>query len=147
MTLTELLKAGRLREHSTLPQEIGNLLTTAERDLADSRVEQVSLDGRFASAYNAALSLATIPLYCAGYRTARHHHLTTFDVLPVVMERQMQELADYFQTCRAKRHRVQYDRAGEVSERDVHELIESIESFTEQVKEWLRTNHPELSGE
>ena len=147
MNLTELLNAGRLREHSTSPQEIGNLLATAERDLADARVEQVSLDGRFARAYNAALSLATIPLYCAGYRTARHHHLTTFEALTLVLGKQMQELADYFQTCRAKRHRLQYDRAGEVSERDLHELIESVESFTEQVKEWLRTNHPDLLKE
>ena len=147
MNLTELLKASRLREHSTSPQEIGNLLVTAERDLADARVEQLSLDGRFARGYNATLALATIPLHCAGYRAARHHHLTTFDALPLVMGKQMQELADYFQTCRAKRHRVQYDRAGEVSERDLHELIESIESFTEQVKEWLRTNHPDLLKE
>ena len=147
MNLTELLNAGRLRKHSTSAQEIANLLATAERDLADARVEQVSLDGRFARAYNAALSLATIPLYCAGCRTARYHHLTTFDVLPVVMGKQMQELADYFQTCRAKRHRLQYDRAGEVSERNLHELIESIESFMEQVEQWLKANHPELGGQ
>ena len=147
MTLTELLEARQLQRHKTSAQEIANLLATAERDLADARVKQVSLDGRFARAYNAALSLATIPLYCSGCRTARYHHLTTFEALTLVMGKQMQELADYFQTCRAKRHQLQYDRAGEVSERDLHELIESVESFTEQVKEWLRTNHPDLLKE
>lgn len=147
MNLTELFKTGRLRKHSTSPQEIGNLLATAERDLADARVEAISLDRRFMAAYSGALALATIPLACAGYRPHRYHHLTVVQALPLVMGAEMQQLSEYFDTCRQKRHRALYDQVGQATISEVHELIESIESFMEQVKEWLRTNHPELSGE
>jgi len=123
------------------------LLATAERDLADARVDAVSLDRRFMAAYSGALALATIPLACAGYRPHRHHHLTVFQALPLVMGDEMQQLSEYFDTCRQKRHRALYDQVGQATISEVKELIESVESFMTQVKEWLRTNHPDLLKE
>ena len=50
------------------------------RDLADAKVEGLSADRRFATAYNAALQAANMAIACAGYRvTAKTgHHKITF---------------------------------------------------------------------
>lgn len=52
-----------------------DLLRVADRDLADAEIPQLSSDRRFATAYNAALQMATIALYAAGFRAcgAGHH--------------------------------------------------------------------------
>ncbi len=148
MTLTDLLERRRLRRHKTSAQEIANLLATAERDLADARVEAVSLDRRFMAAYGAALALATVPLTCAGYRTTGEgRHMTVFEALPVTMGEDYEDLSTYYDSCRRKRHTAGYRRPGEVSESEVEELIESVSGFMDQVKDWLPTNHPELLRE
>lgn len=71
MSLQDLLNEGRLEQMQTSKQEIIDLLNTADRGMADAAVEQVSLEGRFNHAYDAALIFATVPLRCAGYRTRR----------------------------------------------------------------------------
>ena len=50
------------------------------RDLGDAKVEGLSADRRFATAYNAALQGANVAIACAGYRvTAKTgHHKITF---------------------------------------------------------------------
>ncbi len=68
MSLKDLLDQGKLRAHKTSKKEIENLLAIARRDIKDSKVENLSLDRRFACAYNAVLQLATIILYCNGYK-------------------------------------------------------------------------------
>ena len=147
MNLTELLEARQLQRHKTSAQEIANLLATAERDLTDARVEAVSLDRRFMAAYSGALALATIPLACAGNRPRRDHHLTVFQALPLVMGTEMQQLSEYFDTCRQKRHQALYGQVGQATTSEVQELIESVATFMGQVKDWLRTNHPNLLKE
>ncbi|MBI2495818.1 MAG: hypothetical protein HYY90_06820 [Candidatus Omnitrophica bacterium] len=86
MTLKDLLADGRLRSHTTSIQEVADLLRVVDRDLADAGIAQLSADRRFATAYNAALQLATIALHAAGYRCAgAAHHWATFHVLPDIM--------------------------------------------------------------
>ena len=109
---------------------------------------QVSLDRRFMAAYSAALALATVPLACAGYRPrGEYRHVTVFQALPLVMGAEIQQLSEYFNTCRQKRHQALYDQVGQATASEVEELIESVESFMDQVKDWLRTNHPGLLKE
>lgn len=52
---------GRLRPHQTSPTEIDDLLRVAARGVADAHVSGVSSDRRSLIAYDAALTLATIP--------------------------------------------------------------------------------------
>jgi len=145
MTLADLLSAGRLRRHTTSAQEVAELLRLAGRGLADARVEGISTDLRFSAAYDAIFALASIPLYCAGYRTTGlGHHVTAFEALPVIMGEELRELADYFDTCRVKRNIAHYQRSGTISGDEVEELITSTAAFQEQVEQWLQTNHPEL---
>lgn len=145
MTLTDLRKQGRLTDHQTAPAEIANLFAGARRDMADARVEDLSLDRRFTIAYSAALSLATAALYARGFRSAGFgHHATVFAALPDVMGESMSDLADYFDLCRRKRNRLSYERVGLATEADVEELTETTEQFAKQVREWFRENHPDL---
>ena len=64
--LKDLLAEGKLRRHRTSPQEIADLFDLVDRDIGDASVQGLSADRRFAIAYEAALNLATITLYCRG---------------------------------------------------------------------------------
>lgn len=148
MTLDDLLNAKRLQRHSTSSREITNLLRLVERGLADAEVDSISTDLRFCAAYNAALSLATMPLCCAGYRTrGAGHHATTFEALPLVMGQEVCEMAAYLNVCRSKRNVAEYRRSGEIVDEEVEELVASVRAFREQVEQWLRINHPELTDD
>ena len=74
MSLRDWLRNGWLIEHRTSPQEIGDLLAVADRDLHDCRSGGLSADWRLNIAYNAALQAATAALAAAGYRPAREMH-------------------------------------------------------------------------
>ncbi len=148
MRLTDLLRTGRLRRHSTSAQEIAQLLELAQQRLADARVEAISSDLRFCAAYEAALQLATIPICCAGYRAAGlGHHATVFEALPLGMGPEFAALSAYYNACRIKRNVAQYRRAGEIMDSEVDELIDSVDAFMRQVREWLQANHPEFVGD
>ena len=145
MSLSELLAAARLRRHRTSREEMRELLRLADQALADARVTAVSLDRRFLAAYDAARSLATMVLACAGYRaTGSGQHAAVFEGLPLIMGEELAELASYLDACRLKRNVAEYRRAGSIMDRDVAELIEAADSMRENVLAWIREEHPEL---
>ena len=146
MPLKDLLADRSIRPHKTSAQEVADLLHVVERDLADAEIEELSPDRRFATAYNAALQLATIALHAAGYRVAgAGHHWATLHVLPEIMGGGMQARADYLDNCRSKRNVTDYDRAGEISEREVEEILAEARAFREEQLAWLKKHHPALS--
>ena len=55
-----------------------------------------------------------------------------------------QDLADYFDQCRGKRNLSDYDRAGEISEKEAVELLKEAKAFRVTVLEWLKKQHPKL---
>jgi hypothetical protein len=59
----------------------------------------------------------------------------------------MQEIADYFDHCRARRNTVDYDRAGTVAEAEVDELLAEARGFRAAVLDWLSARHPRLRPE
>jgi len=86
MNLRDLLNQGRLRQHKTSKKEIENLLALVRRDIKDAKVEGLSSDRRFVCAYNAVLQLATIFLYCKGYKPeGAGHHFTVFQAMKIIM--------------------------------------------------------------
>ena len=145
MNFKKWLAEERLRTHRTSKEEIQGLLEIAKRDLNDASVQDLSPDRRFLIAYEGALTLATIPLYCAGYETyGRGHHWMTFRILPDVMGEKYSDLADYFDQCRTKRNVGTYDRGGQISQSEVDELLVEVVSFQEDVVDWLKVNHSDL---
>lgn len=96
VNLESWLTEKHLRPHKTTKKEIQDLLGVAQRDMSDAAVPGLSSDRRFLIAYEAALTLATIPLYCVGYETyGKGHHWLTFRVLPEVIGAEFAGLADY----------------------------------------------------
>ncbi|GAB4262415.1 MAG: hypothetical protein Kow00122_18860 [Thermoleophilia bacterium] len=124
-TLQQLLRDGRLRRQATSASEIADLLKIVERDLADARIQALSADRRFATAYNATLQLATVVLRAEGLRTrgSGHHH-TTIRALPLVLGESVGGTADYLDACRSRRNTLDYHGIGIATEADVAELIE-----------------------
>jgi len=145
MSLANLLTEKRIRPHTTSAGEIKGLLRLIERDLADAGIPELSADRRFATAYNAALQLATIALYAAGYRTVGPaHHWVTFNVLPEIIGASSVVYADYFDNSRTKRNITDYDRAGEISDLEAREIITKVQTFRRVVLAWLGKHHPGL---
>jgi uncharacterized protein (UPF0332 family) len=145
MSLKDLLKQGKLRQHKTSEKEIENILAISRRDIKDAKVEDLSSDRRFACAYNAVLQLATIILYCSGYKPeGTGHHFTVFQTMKIIMGNNYYKLADYFDSCRSKRNITDYDYVGTISDTEVEELIEEAEIFLELTQDWLNKNYKVL---
>lgn len=143
MNLKRLLQQDRIRPHKTSQQEISGLIKLVERDIKDARIKEVSIDRRFATAYNAALQLATILLLCSGYRTeGKGHHATVFLTMKDILGKEYYALADYFDSCRAKRNITDYEQAGQISLAEAEELAHEAEKFLHIAISWLRKNHP-----
>jgi uncharacterized protein (UPF0332 family) len=144
--LQRWLDAGALRRHRASRREVSDLLAVAERDLADARLTELSLDRRFATAYSGALQLATIVLAASGFQATaqRGHHVVTWQALSELMGADVEETAVYFDSCRALRNTSDYDHAGVVSTAEVDELLRETKGFRAQVVKWLAREHPRL---
>jgi len=141
--LKEFLNQGRLVRHKTSSQEISDLLNLVERDLKDALIKEISADRRFSITYNAVLQLAILILYCNGYKPkGSGHHFVTLQSIKEILGKEYYSLIEYFDSCRVKRNILDYDRAGEISENEVEELIEEAMKFKEMVKEWVKRNFP-----
>ena len=142
--MQDLLGEGRLRRRSVRKGEIQGMLQVVERDLKDAAVSGLSSDRRFIIAYEAALTLASIPLRSAGYEThGQGHHWTTFQTLPLTMGSDFRDLADYLESCRNKRNVGAYDRSGGISQSEAAELVEDTKAFSGRVRQWLGKKFPE----
>ncbi|MEA3402173.1 MAG: hypothetical protein U9R79_13130 [Armatimonadota bacterium] len=116
-----------------------------ERDLVAHEAQGLPTDWRFAIAYSAALKLATVVVRAEGYRTVGGgHHFVTFAAFGAIMGTAEQGRVQYLQSCRVKRNRAAYDRAGEVTEADVEDLVSEAHALKELVIAWLRQHHPAL---
>ena len=145
MNLKQLLNQGRLRPHKKSKEEISNLLRVIKRDIKDAKVEGLSSDRKFATAYNAVLQLAIILLYCRGYKPKGvGRHFTVFQAIREIMGKGYYELVDYFDSCRAKRNITDYDYSGGISDLEAKELIKEADDFLEVTLNWLKKNHPNL---
>lgn len=144
-SLNDFLADGRLRRLPTSRREIDDLLRVVERDLTDAGIAGLSADRGFATAYNAALQLATVVLRAEGYRThgAGHHGVTILS-LPGILGEGVRATTDYLDVCRAKRNTVDYDGIGIATPADVAELMEETVRLRVIVREWLAETHPEL---
>lgn len=146
MGFKDLIDSGNVIKQETSRNEIQELLRVAARSLQDANVKGLSPEGCFTFAYNGALQLATIPLRCKGYRTrGEGHHWTVFSALSDFMGDDMNDIADYFQTCRTKRSLAIYHQSSAISRNEADELYFETEQFDKLVRKWLKKEYPQYS--
>lgn len=146
MSLLDWLDEEKISPHTTNPQEVQNLFKVIDRDIADAEITAISADRRFATAYNAALQLATVALLASGYRVTagKGHHYVTLSSLQFTMGKNSLPRMKYLNVCRQTRNKTDYDRAGVTEEHEVEELLSELVQFRKDVIAWLKKRHPSL---
>lgn len=147
MNLKKFVDDDKICPHTTSKQEIEHLLQIVDRDLSDASATSISADRRHATAYNAALQLATIVLHASGYRAKSKvgHHWITIMLIPDLMGKEKRDQARAFNAAREKRNITDYDYAGHISGEEVEKLIKEVKKFKMEVLNWLKKQHPNLS--
>lgn len=144
VSLQDWLNEGRLKAHKTSRKEIEQLFAVFERDMTDARAEDLSADGRFATAYNAAPMAARAALAASGYRTSGEGgHYWTIQSLAFTLQLDTSTITK-FNKFRQKRNISDYEMIGMVSEQEVSEMVALAKTLRETVAAWLKNNHPEL---
>ena len=143
MNLKKYVDDDKICPHKSSKQEIAQLFRIVDRDLADAAATGISADRRHATAYNAALQLATIVLHASGYRAKSKvgHHWITLMLIPEFMGKGKLAQSRYFNTCREKRNTTDYDNAGHITDSEVEELIKEVKKFKSDVLDWLKKHH------
>lgn len=131
MNLNSWLDRGDLQKVVVTEASMRGLARIIERDLEDCQIQSLSLDRRFATAYGAALNIANYVLRNKGFRVTGKvgHHKITFDVASEILGNEASKFIDYFDVCRRKRNKVDYDFADVVSLTEVDELIAYVKKF------------------
>ena len=137
MSLKSWADKGRIQKVAFSEKSLKDLLQLVERDLKDSKIDALSPDRRFATAYGAAMNLANYVIRREGYRVAAKagHHKITFEIAGTLLGQKATQFIKYFDLCRRKRNKVDYDRTDVVSETQVDELIKAVEKFKELILE------------
>lgn len=143
MTLDNLV-GNTLERIAPDPDSIRRLLRAARRNLADARVDVISVENRFDASYKAILQLANAALQANGYRTLTSrpgHHMTMLQSLPrtIGLDRDRMIVLD---TLRVQRNAADYT-GDTVPESALEECLAAAESLHEDVEAWLRERHPD----
>lgn len=95
-------------------------------------------------AYNAALQAATVALAASGYRAARDQH--HFRIIQSLRETIGMSAASVvtLDAFRKKRNITGYERVGIVSDSDAAEMRQLAVTIRDEVRAWVRKNHPDL---
>ena len=145
MSLNDWAKNGWLKAQTPARDQIAKILGVVDRDLEDSK-RNLSPDGQFNIAYNAALQLCAIALLAEGWRPEKlQAHYRTIASLPLTLGERWREGADYLDACRSKRNGLEYDAAGRVSAAEARELREFATELRAAVVDWLGERHAPLS--
>ena len=135
-----------VQRHRTSKNELDNMRELIARDLADAAVPGLSADRRFATAYNAALQGANMAIACAGYRVTGKtgHHRITLECVRLALGSAVGNYADYFETCRRKRNKIDYTLSHVATETETKEILKKATEFYELVEAWIASRAPAL---
>jgi len=129
--LENLASIGKLKRERTSQFELDGLVQSGHRRLADARVANLSIEGRFDLAYNASHSLALAALRWHGYRS--DHRYLVFQCLPFTLGMESAQWR-LLSLCHERRNLAEYEGHLEVEERLVAELIDMAEVIAEKVE-------------
>lgn len=135
----------RLPRCTPTREGITALRSIARRNLRDARLEALSRDNRYRLAYEAAFALASMIIQANGFLPERNNgHKTVFSVLNLVIGEEMEDFANFFSGCRAKRHRLSYITSNVVSRDELQGLLEKTAEFSQVTRQWMKEHHRQL---
>jgi hypothetical protein len=139
INLQKYLKNGSLQPHKSSGKEIERFKKLIARDLNDCAIEELSVDRRFATAYQAALNLSRMIITVSNYRVSAKtgHHALTFEIADLFLGKKFQKYFDYFDVCRRKRNIVDYDLTDVASMSELKDIIRKVQEFRLIVYDWL----------
>lgn len=126
-----LVDIGQIKQEPGDQKEFDGLLHSGRTRLKDSRMDALSLEGRFDLAYNAAHALSLAALRWHGYRSENRYIVFqclqhTIGIGPEVWR--------VLAHCHNLRNRGEYEGLLEVSERLVLDLIQAAENVLDEVE-------------
>jgi len=145
MSLENLLKTKQLQPHNPTREAVLRLLHAAARNIADARIEEVSLDTRFDAAYKAIMQCAMVALWVNRYRTSTSqpgHHQTAIQTLPLTLGIEHSTVI-VLDALRKQRNVSDYE-GDPISEQVLVECIKQATQLYKVVKSWIATNRPDL---
>jgi hypothetical protein len=144
MSLENLAKIGKLKQHSATPEDAAKLIAAARRNLAETRIKGLSPETRFDLAYKAVMQCGLLAIMANGYRPSTNepgHHATVIQTLPVSigLESDRMVILDKF-----RRTRNLNDYSGDVvSEEEAAACIRCAEALLSTLIDWLNQNRKE----
>lgn len=114
-------------------------------NLKDAQVGELSAQGRYEFAYNAARLMATALVRANGYRVTSKggHHYFTFQALEA-SDPVFSTMAHYFDQARDRRNDFSYDSPVVVSDTDAEDLLNTVKQFVTDAENWISHNQPAL---
>lgn len=138
MSWKKLLESGRVEQHETSVEELDDLRYLVQRNMEDAAIPELSDDRRFGIAYEAVLILCKLAIACAGYRVRGHAgHVTTFEAARLALGPAGDPFYSYFEHCRRRRNRINYETAGCTSRGEAEELLGEARRFRAIVDRWV----------
>ena len=147
MSLLNWLHRGYLVEHEATVAEVRNLLGVVDRELADAGVEELSDEGRFTHAYDAALLLCKLALHASGFELQKGnkgHHSHWINSLEFALGKEQKETLIHLSKSSHLRHTSLYNQTGVVQKQDADDLLEMANKLRKDVLVWLQSQHPSL---
>lgn len=124
---------------------IKRLLASAERNIADSHVMEISSENRFDAAYKAIMQLSNAALQANGFRTLTSkpgHHMTMIQVLSQTIGLDKETII-VLDALRKQRNVADY--SGDIVPASaVDECVKHAENLLHDVNHWLKENKAEL---
>ena len=132
--LDNLLRIGQLKAEPRNTQEVTRMLAMAQTRLSDAKLNKLSLEGRFTSAYNAAHAAALAALRWHGYRSENRY--TVFQCLTHTLGWPANRWR-VLDAAHQKRNLAEYEGYLEVEESTVVELCAVVQGLISDVRTLL----------
>jgi hypothetical protein len=132
--LDNLVRIGQLKAEPRNAQEVTRMLAMAQTRLSDAKLSNLSLEGRFTSAYNAAHAAALAALRWHGYRSENRY--TVFQCLThtVGWPANRWRVLD---AAHQKRNLAEYEGYLDVEESTVAEMCALVQSLIADVQDLI----------
>jgi hypothetical protein len=129
--LDSLVRIGQLKAEPRNAQEVTRMLAMAQTRLSDAKLNKLSLEGRFTSAYNAAHASALAALRWHGYRSENRY--TVFQCLTHTLGWPANRWR-VLDTAHQKRNLAEYEGYLEVEESTVAEMCALVQGLIADVQ-------------